>query len=262
MSRITLETEGDIVTKVSRTTAGLAVAAAFAIALSGCGGPSGGSAGDPADDVTYTIDDLTGLIEEGDGLTTLDFDPSEITGTAADDSTTMTGYWEQSEGEPQECFPIFGTSYLLAGTEDAAGGDDPTMELAAYHETGDDALGLVIVNGRVFDDTAAAAEFLASIEEFASACGGYTLTDGAGEVQWAVNGFELGTFSGAPEGVATVTNQEQVEGDRSPEQRTTFLQRGNAVISFFAETYEGGTFSVDDVDEVVGAVADRFAAVS
>jgi hypothetical protein len=249
-------------TKLLTLTSGLAAAAALALALSGCGGPSAGSGGDPADDVTYTIDDLKGLIEEGDGLSTLDFDPSEITGTAADDAENMTGYWEQSEGDPEECFPVFGTSYLLAGTEEGAGGDDPTMELAAYYEPGEGDLGLVIVSGRIFDDTAAAAEFLASIEEFAGACDGYTLTDGAGEAVWTVTGFDLGTFDGAPDGVATVTNQEQVEGERSPEQRSTFLQRGNAVIAFFAETYEGGTFSVDDVDEVVGAVAERFAAIS
>ena len=248
-------------TKLPAISAGLAAAAALALALSGCGGP-GSSGGDPADAVTYTIDDLKGLIEEGDGLSTLDFDASEITGTAADDRENMTGYWEQSEGEPQECFSVFGTSYLLAGTEDGAGGDDPTMELAAYYEPGEGDLGLVIVNGRIFDDTASATAFLASIEEFANACDGYTLTDGAGEVVWSVSGFDLGTFSGAPDGVATITNQEQVEGERSPEQRTTFLQRGNAVISFFVETYEGGTFEVDDVDAVVGAVAERFAAVS
>jgi hypothetical protein len=252
------------VTKLPTISACLAAAAVFVLAVTGCGpsGGSGGPGGDPADDVTYTIEDLKGLIEEGDGLTTLEFDPSEITGTAADDSENMTGYWEQSEGEPQECFSVFGTSYLLAGTEEAAGGDDPTMELAAYYEPAEDDLGLVIVSGRIFDDTAAAGGFLASIEEFADACDGYTLTDGAGEPVWTVTGFDFGTFGGAPDGVATVTFQEQVSGENSPEHRTTFLQRGNAVIAFFAETYEGGTFSVDDVDEVVGAVAERFAAAA
>ena len=43
--------------------------------------------------------------------------------------------------------------------------------------------------------------------------------------------------------------------------RATFLQRGNAVISFYAETYERGTFTLDDVDPVITAVAGRFAAL-
>ena len=237
---------------------GVVVASVLAAVLTGCGGAPGA----PADETTLQIDDLKGLIDENDGLPTLTFRPSEITGTAADDFQRMTDYWEQSRGEPQECFPVFGTSQLVAGTEDGAGGDDPTMELAVYSEPGDGVVGLVIVSGRIFDDTAAAEGFLASIEESAAACEGYTFTDGSGEVVWTVTGFELGTFDDAPDGVATVTNQEQVDGDRSPEQRTTFLRRGNAVLAFFAETYDGGTFSVDDVDEVVTAVAERLAAIS
>jgi hypothetical protein len=234
--------------------AGISAALGLALGLGGCVGPSG-----PA---VYSIDDLRGLIEEQDGLATLDFDPSEVTTTAAVDAETMAGYWEHSSGEPEECFPIYGTSYLLAGTEDDAGGDDPTMELATFREPGAGDRGLVIVNGRIFDDTAGAAAFLESVEEFAKACGGYTLKDDAGEVVWSVGGFGLGTFSGVPDGVASLTSQEQVDAAASPEQKTTFLQRGNAVLAFYAETYDGGTFVIDDIDDVIVAVAERFAAVS
>ncbi len=233
-------------------------AALVAFLLSGCVG----EAGDPVD-ASYTIVDLQGLVEHGDGLTSLDFAPSEVITAAGEDSAAVADRWEHAGGHPAECLPIFGTSYLLDGTEGGAGGDDPTMELAVYREPAAGARGLVIVNGRIFDDEAAAAGFLASVAEFAGSCAsGYSLKDEAGEVVWSVDGFRLGTFEGAPDGVATLSSQELIEADASPEQRTTFIQRGNAVLAFFAETYEGGTFSVGDVDEVIGAVAERFAAVS
>lgn len=242
----------------SRTTAVVGAAALVVCLLSGCVGQ-----GDPPAEVSYTIVDFQGLIEQGDGLTSLAFAPSEVITSAGEDSATVTGRWEHAGGDPAECLPIFGTAYLLNGTEGGAGGDDPTMELAVYREPAQGARGLVIVNGRIFDDEAAAAGFLASVTEFADSCGsGYTLKDEAGEVVWSVDGFRLGTFEGAPDGVATLSSQELIEADASPEQRTTFIQRGNAVLAFFAETYEGGSFSVADVDEVISAVAERFAAVS
>jgi hypothetical protein len=208
----------------------------------------------------HTIDDLKGLIEESDGLETLDFEASEVTSTAADDSESIRGFWEESGGGPAECYGVFAASHLLDGSESGGGGDDDTMELGVFTEPSDDDFGLVIVNGRIFDSTDAASSFLGSIAEFANDCpDGYTLTDG-GEVRWAVSGFELGTFAGAPDDVETVTNEEIVVTDGAG-LRTTFLQRGNAVISFYSETYEGGTYALDDVDPVITAVAERFAAI-
>jgi hypothetical protein len=244
----------------SSMAAGAAALTLFALALSGCGGPSGGSGGDPADDVSYTIDDLKGLIEEGDGLETLDFEATEVTATAADDSESIRGFWEESGGSPAECFQVFATPYLLDGSESDAGGDDDTMELGVFTEPADDDFGLVIVNGRIFDSADAARGFLDSIAEFASECpDGYTLSEG-GDVRWEVAGFEQGTFADAPAGVGTVTHEEVVLTDGAG-LRTTFLQRGNAVISFYSETYEGGTYALDDVNPVIAAVAGRFAAV-
>ncbi len=239
-------------TKPPRTTVGVAVAAVFALALTGCGGPSG--------DRIFTIDDLRGLVAAGDGLSTLDFEPSEVTTTAADDSESISGFWEESAGAPAECYPVFATSYLIDGSESGTGGDDETMELAVFREPGEDDFGLVIVNGRIFDSEDAAAGFLDSVAEFTSECpDGYTLTDGD-EVRWEVTGFDSGTFADAPDEIATLTNDEVVVTEGAG-LRTTFLQRGNAVIVFYAETYAGGTFALDDVDPVITALAGRFAAI-
>ncbi len=248
-----------IVTKPSMTASAAAVTL-FALALSGCGGPADGSGDDQTDDVSYTIDDLKGLIEQGDGLETLDFEATEVMATAADDSESISGFWEESGGSPAECYPVFATPYLLDGTESGAGGDDATMELGVFTEPGDDDFGLVIVNGRIFDSTDAARGLLDSIAEFASECpDGYTLSEG-GDVRWEVAGFEQGTFADAPAGVETVTHEEVVVTDGAG-LRTTFLQRGNAVISFYSETAEGGTYALDDVNPVIAAVAGRFAAL-
>jgi hypothetical protein len=134
------------------------------------------------------------------------------------------------------------------------------MELAVFTEPGEDDFGLVIVNGRIFDDADAAAGFLGFVAEAASGCpDGYTLSD-SGEVTWEVTGFDQGTFAGAPDGVDSLTSEEVVETEGAG-LRATFLQRGNAVISFYAESYEDGTFVLDDVDTVIAAVAGRFAAI-
>jgi hypothetical protein len=248
------------VKKLPSITAGLAAAAVVALALSGCGAPSGGSGGDPAGGGTYTIEDLRGLIEEGDGLESLDFEASEIAGTAADDSEAISGFWEESGGAPADCYPIFAATYLLEGSESGAGGDDDTMELGVFTEPADDDYGLVIVNGRIFDDADAAAGFLDFVGEAASGCPeGYTLTED-GNVRWEVTGFDQGTFAGAPDGVASLTSEEVVVTEGAS-LRATFLQRGNAVIAFYAETYDGGTFVLDDVDPVIGTVAGRLAAL-
>ena len=245
-----------LVTKNPSFAAGLATATLLALALAGCGGPEGGS----ADDVTLTIEDLRGLIEEGDGLSTLEFDASEVITNAADDSESISGFWEESGGEPAECFAAFSTSYLLDGSEDGAGGDDDTMELGVFTEPGDDDFGLVIVNGRIFDSADAAAGFLGHVAESTGDCAdGYTLSD-HGDVRWETAGFEGGTFAAAPDGIATATNEEVVITEGAG-LRTTFLQRGNAVISFYSETYEGGTFTLDDVDPVITAVAGRLAEI-
>ncbi len=229
----------------------------LALVLSGCGAPSGDH---PADDVTLTIDDLRGLIEAGDGLSTLDFEASEVTVTAADDAVSISGLWEESGGDPPECYAAFATSLLLDGSESGTGGDDDTMELGVFTEPSDDDFGLVIVNGRIFDSADAAAGFLSSVGEFATGCAtGYTLSDGTGVV-WEVTGFTMGTFAGAPDGVQTITSEE-VLATGGAGLRTTFLQRANAVIAFHVEAYDGGTFELDDVDPVITAVADRFAAL-
>lgn len=229
----------------------LAGAIVIALALAACGGTP---------DTTLTIDDLRGLIAEGDGLTTLDFDPSEVTATAADDAESISGFWKESGGDPAECYPAFASSYLLDGSESGAGGDDDTMELGVFTEPSDDDYGRVIVNGRIFDSTDAAAGFLDSVADFTSGCpDGYTLSAN-GELIWEVSGFHNGTFVGAPDGIQTTTSEEVVaSGDAAL--RTTYLQRGNAVIAFYAETYNGGTFVLSDVDQVVTAVAGRFASL-
>jgi hypothetical protein len=249
------------VTKAPGFLAAIAGASLLALVLSACGAPAGGSSGgDPADDVTFTIDDLRGLIEKGDGLSTLTFEASEVTATAADDAGSISGYWAESGGDPQECYAAFATSYVLDGSESGAGGDDDTMELGVYTEPADDDFGLVIVNARIFDSTDAAAGFLDSVAEFASGCpDGYTLSDGT-DVIWDVTAFTTGTFAGAPDGVATATSEELIAtGDAAL--RTTFIQRGNAVIAFYAETYNGGTYVLADVDPVITAVAGRLAAL-
>ena len=242
--------------------AAIAGASLLALVLSACGGPSGGGSagGDPSDDVTFTIDDLRGLIEEGDGLLDAHFEASEVTATAADDAESISGYWAESGGDPQECYAAFATSYVLDGSESGAGGDDDTMELGVFTEPAEDDFGLVIVNGRIFDDEATASGFLDSVAEFASGCpDGYTLTDGT-DVIWDVSAFQTGTFAGAPDGVATATSEELIAtGDAAL--RTTFIQRGNAVIAFYAETYDGGTYVLADVDPVITAVAERLAAL-
>jgi hypothetical protein len=259
MSRHPTPTEGPLVTKLPTLTAA-AVAAVIALALIGCGAPSGGSGDDPAGAGPYTIDDLRGLIQDGDGLETLAFDPSEVTATAADDSEAISGFWEESGGAPAECYPIFASTYLLDDSLSGAGGDDDTMELGVFTEPADDDFGLVIVNGRIFDDADAAAGFLEFVADAASGCpDGYTLTED-GTLRWEVTGFDQGTFAGAPGGVESLTSEEQVVTEGAG-LRATFLQRGNAVISFYAETYEGGTFTLDDVDPVIAAVAGRFAAL-
>lgn len=233
-------------------TAGLAAATLSALALSGCGAP--------ADDVALTINDLRGLIEADDGLENLAFEPSEVRTTAADDSESIGEFWEGSGGAPADCFPIFAASFLLDGSESGAGGDDDTMELGVFTERGADDFGLVIVNGRIFGDSDAAVEFLDHVAESARACpDGYTLSDG-GDLRWEVTGFEQESFAGAPDGVETLTSEEVVVTEGAG-LRTTFLQRENAVISFHAETNEGGTFTLDDVDPVITAVAGRFAAI-
>jgi len=233
-------------------TAGLAAATLSALALSGCGAP--------ADDFALTINDLRGLIEAEDGLETLTFVPSEIRTIAADDSESIGGFWEESGGSPADCFPAFAASFLLDGSESGPGGDDDTMELGVYTERGEDDFGLVIVNGRIFGEPDAAVEFLDHVAESARACpDGYTLSEG-GDVRWEVTGFEQGSFAAAPDGVETLTSEEVVVTEGAG-LRTTFLQRGNAVIAFHAETAEGGTFTLDDVDPVITAVAGRFAAI-
>lgn len=251
------------VTKAPGYVAAIAGGMVIALTLAACSGPSGGSGGSgggSGDDRGITIDDLRGLIQEGDGLSTLDFEASEVTATAADDAESISGYWEESGGDPAECYPAFATSYLLDGSESGAGGDDHTMELGVYTEPADDDFGLVIVNGRIFDNEDAATGFLDSVTEFAGACpDGYTLS-ADGEVIWDVGGLIEGTFADAPEGVQTVTSEEIVTaGDAAL--RTTFLQHGNAVIAFYAETYDGGTYVLDDVNPVISAVAVRFAAL-
>ncbi len=241
--------------------AALAGISLLALALSGCGGPpESPSSGGDADGLTFTIDDLRGLIEEGDGLSTLTFEPSEVTANAADDADSISGYWAEAGGQPQECYAAFATSYVLDGSESGAGGDDDTMELAVYREPADDDFGLVIVNGRIFDSAEAAAGFLDSVAEFVSGCpDGYTLMDGT-DVRWEVSGYVTGTFAGVPDGVDTATSEEVVAtGDAAL--RTVFIQRGNAVIAFFSETYDGGTYVLADVDPVITAVAGRLAAL-
>jgi hypothetical protein len=259
MSRILWLRKASLVTNLPTLTAGIAATAVVALTLGGCGAPSGGSGGDPAGG-SYTIEDLRGLVEEGDGLESLTFDASEVTATAADDAEAISGFWEESGGAPAECYPIFAATYLLDGSESGAGGDDDTMEIGVFTEPAEDDFGLVIVNGRIFDDAAAAAGFLEFVTDAASGCpDGYTLTDD-GTVRWEVTGFNQGTFAGAPDGVESLTSEEQVVTEGAG-LRATFLQRGNAVISFYAETYEGGTFTLDDVDPVITAVAGRFAAL-
>jgi hypothetical protein len=222
----------------------------LALVLSGCG----------ADDVRLTIDDLRGLVQAGDGLPTLDFEASEITATAAADAESISGYWEESGGAPGECYPIFASSYVLDGSETGDGGDDDSMELGVFTEKGEDDFGLVIVNGRIFDSTDAASGFMSSLGDSVSDCpDGYTLSDG-GEVNWEATGFETGTFAGAPDGIRTATVDEVVVTDGAA-LRTVYLQRGNAVIAFYAETYEGGTFVAGDVAPVITAVAGRFKAL-
>ena len=69
-----------------------------------------GRSGDPAatrrTTSSYTIDDLKGLIEEGDGLSTLDFEPSEVTATAADDRSRSAGTGRSPAATPAECYPV------------------------------------------------------------------------------------------------------------------------------------------------------------
>lgn len=232
-----------------------------ALLLTACGAPGGGTGGNPGgsggseDGPVLTIEDLRGIVQGDDGLASLDFEASEVTATAAEDAESMSGFWDESAGEPAECYAAFASPFLV--DDGAEGGDDDTMEIGVFSEPGADDLGLVIVNGRIFDDTATAAAYLDSVRDAVDACSeGYTLSTG-GDVLYESGGTELAELTGSPEGVSTLTATDAPGGGDGL--RTVYLQRGNAVVAVYAEAYEGGTFTIDDVDEVSLAVAERLA---
>lgn len=219
------------------------------------GSPSSTSTAQPGDAITLTLDDLRGVVAAEDGLTTLDFELTEVQATASDDLESMLGVWDQSSGEPDECRDIFLAPFLVR--DDEAEVDDPTMELAAYFEPAPDNLGLVLVNGRIFDGSEEALAFLDDLPSAAETCAdGYTLDLGDGRA-FTATGFELGGLGAQPDGVGVTAVDTLLGEGESDGQRTVLLQRANAVVSVSGEWYPGGTFAGADLDAVAAAIADR-----
>jgi hypothetical protein len=164
--------------------------------------------------------------------------------TAADDLASLTHEWEESAGEPEECFPLYLVPYGIAPDDGSSA--DRTTEVG--YLTHDEYAGSILVNAREFATDQAATDYLQHVLEAAGECPGYTI----GDQRVGPDGFAVARFSGG-HGLS-VDGGQVADGVSS---RTAVVRAGRTVLVVDAFLVDAEVFDPEVVDALARTMLDR-----
>jgi hypothetical protein len=213
---------------------------------------------DTSESVELSARDLDDFFDVDDAPSAFDLTLDYSSTDSADRVDEVEGYWDDVSGSENDCFDSYAASFLVGDDDDG----DEYVALAA-NET-DSASSYASIDGRVFDDEDAAADYFDTVREAAETCsdaGGYELFDDEGETIWQVSGVSAEDADGLdlPDGVSAIYQEEDVDRDYAEGYRVIMLQRGNVVIGITIQPAEDDNFSFDDGDELAEMIAEQLA---
>ncbi len=169
--------------------------------------------------------------------------------TAGDDLHTIEHEWEDSQGEPAPCLPLYLVPYGVS--LDDEGSDDRTVELGYF--TLENYEGSILVNAREFPGDEAAADYLQHALEAASSCPGYRI----GGYEVGLDGFAVARFSG---GHGLVIDGGSVEDGVSS--RTAVVRAGRTILIVDAFLHDAVEVDAGIVDRLALTMLERLDATT
>ncbi|MDO7881681.1 hypothetical protein [Antiquaquibacter soli] len=170
--------------------------------------------------------------------------------TPGKEYTYSARYWNEGEGTPAECFPVYTQVPVATPFDVRPDAPDDVIAYLGYYETSDQYSGLQ-ESGRLFVDSASAETHMTTLQGMIASCTGYEI--GSGDSYWTADVTPMPALD-VPASVAAVGWVEDSPWGRF---YAVDLQRGNLVIR--AALYTDGVVGEEGFRQYAEQLAEQLA---